>query len=61
MGTNYNPPDWNPSLTEIYVKENLGSPDWSPTPVKMEDGKLNMKKGSTSATDTEFLTQLVGG
>ena len=36
----------------IEGKENLGAPDWSPTPVKMEDGQLQTIKGIISATDT---------
>ena len=52
MGTTYKAADYQPSLTGINCRDKLGVPDWSPTPVKMGDGKLQTKKVSTSATDT---------
>ena len=51
MGNNYKAPYWQPPLTGVEVKEKLVAPDWPPTPVKMEDGKLYITKGSTYDTD----------
>ena len=52
MGTSYKTPGWHPCQTGIDGKEKLGAPDWPPTPVKMDDGQLQTKKGSTSVTAT---------